>query len=81
MTIVAECSCTGKSLPRLLRPVIMAFLAQGEAHGYHIAQHMSEMRLLANREPGHPGIYRALNKMVDQALATSSWETSNAGLA
>jgi hypothetical protein len=26
-----NCPCAGKSLPRLLRPGIMAFLAQGEA--------------------------------------------------
>ncbi len=74
-----ECACTGKSLPRLLRPGVMAFLAQGDAHGYQIAQHLSDMRMFAGREPDHAGIYRALKEMADEGLVTSSWETGDAG--
>jgi len=74
-----ECPCTGRSLPRLLRPGVMAFLAQGEAHGYQIARHLSGMRMFAGREPDHPGIYRALKEMADQGLVTSSWETGDTG--
>lgn len=79
MSISTEYPRAGKSLPRLLRPAILAFLAQGEAHGYQIAQHLSGTRLFAGREPDHPGIYRALNEMVDQGLATHSWQASDAG--
>jgi len=75
----SECPCTGKSLPRLVRPGVMAFLAQGEAHGYQIAQHLSGMRIFAGREPDHPGIYRALKEMSDEGLVTSSWETGDSG--
>jgi DNA-binding PadR family transcriptional regulator len=74
-----ECACTGKSLPRLLRPGIMAFLAQGEAHGYQIAQHLSGMRMFDGREPDHPGVYRALKEMADEGLVTASWETGDSG--
>ena len=79
MSASTERPCTGRSLPRLLRPGIMAFLAQGEAHGYQIAQHLSGMRIFAGREPDHPGIYRALKEMADEGLVTSSWETGDAG--
>lgn len=79
MSSAAECPSAGRSLPRLLRPAILAFLAQGEAHGYQIAQHLSGTRLFADREPDHPGVYRALNEMVDQGLATHSWQASDAG--
>lgn len=74
-----DCACTGRSLPRLLRPGVMAFLAQGEAHGYQIARHMSGMRMFAGREPDHPGIYRALKDMADEGLVISSWETGDSG--
>lgn len=79
MPVSSECPCSGKSLPRLLRPGIMALLAQGEAHGYQIAQHLSGMRMFAGREPDHPGVYRALREMADEGLLTSSWETGDTG--
>jgi len=74
-----ECPCTGKWLPRLLRPGIMAFLAQGKAHGYQIAQHLSCMRMFVGREPDPPGIYRALKEMADEGLVSSSWQTGETG--
>ncbi len=79
MSLPTECPCMGKSLPRLLRPGIMAFLAQGEAHGYQIAQHLSVMRMFAGRGPDHPGIYRALKEMAEEGLVTASWETGDTG--
>lgn len=75
----SACPCSGRSLPRLLRPGVMAFLAQGEAHGYQIARHLSRMRMFAGREPDHPGIYRALKEMADEGFVTSSWETGDTG--
>ncbi len=74
-----SCPCTGRSLPRLLRPGVMAFLARGEAHGYQIARHLAEMRMFAGREPDHPGIYRTLKEMAEEGLVTASWETGDTG--
>ena len=79
MTDIENCACTGKSLPRLLRPGVMAFLAQGQAHGYQIAQHLSAMRMFAGREPDHAGIYRTLKELADEGLVTSSWQTGDVG--
>lgn len=79
MTLPAECPCTGKSLPRLLRPAIMSLLAQGEAHGYQIAQNLSEMQMFSSREPDHPGVYRALKEMADEGLVRAAWETGDTG--
>ncbi|MDY0165800.1 MAG: helix-turn-helix transcriptional regulator [Thermoguttaceae bacterium] len=79
MAISTQCPCTGKSLPRLLRPGIMSFLALGEAHGYQIAQSLSNMQLFSGREPDHPGIYRALKEMADEGLVTAAWDTGDTG--
>ena len=74
-----DCACTGKSLPRLLRPGVMAFLAQGDAYGYQIAQHLAAMRMFSGREPDSAGIYRALKEMADEGLVTSSWQPGDVG--
>jgi DNA-binding PadR family transcriptional regulator len=79
MSTLRECACSGKSLPRLLRPGIMAFLARRKAHGYQIAQHLSGMRTFDGREPDHPGVYRALKDMADEGLVNASWETGDSG--
>lgn len=74
-----ECPCTGKSLPRLLKPGVLAFLARGDAHGYQIAQRLAGMRLFAGREPDPAGIYRALHEMAGADLVTSRWDTGDSG--
>ncbi len=74
-----SCPCSGKSLPRLLRPGIMAFLAKGHAHGYQIAQHLSDMRMFHDRSPDHPGVYRALKEMADAGFVQSTWQTGDTG--
>ena len=79
MATARECACSGRSLPRLLRPGIMAFLARGKAHGYQIAQHLSAMRMFDCREPDHPGVYRALKEMADEGLVTAAWEMGDSG--
>ncbi|QNN24043.1 PadR family transcriptional regulator [Planctomycetales bacterium ZRK34] len=79
MSAPTDCACTGKSLPKLLRPAVMAFLAQGEAHGYQIAQHLAQMRMFADSRPDPPGVYRALKEMTEQGLVTASWETGDSG--
>lgn len=79
MPEMVECPCSGRSLPRLLRPAILALLARGETHGYAISQRLSGMRMFAGREPGHPGIYRALKEMADEGLIASAWQTGEVG--
>lgn len=79
MSNLAECPCSGETLPRLLRPGIMALLARGETHGYQIARQLSRMQLFTGRAPDPPGIYRALKEMSDEGLATSAWRQTEAG--
>lgn len=43
---------TGKSLPGLFRPNVPAFLVQGDAQGYQIAEHLANMRMAAARSFG-----------------------------
>jgi len=74
-----QCACSGKSLARLLRPAIMAFLAQGPAHGYHLAQHLRQMKMFADQEADHTGIYRALKQMEDEGLLSSQWDLADSG--
>ena len=73
--------CSGKSLPRLLRPAVMAVLA-GEInglHGYLIARRLERMALFKNRPPDHAGIYRMLKAMEDDGLVVSEWDLTDRG--
>ena len=46
MSNLDNCICTGKSLPKLLRPAILAVLTQGPKHGYAITEELSTTTLL-----------------------------------
>jgi DNA-binding PadR family transcriptional regulator len=74
-----DCPCLGKTLPRLLRPGIMAVLAKEQTHGYQIAQVLSDLLMFEGRAPDTAGIYRALKEMQDEGLVISHWQTAQAG--
>ncbi|MDR2821049.1 MAG: PadR family transcriptional regulator [Desulfovibrio sp.] len=58
-----HCSCTGRSLPRLIQPAIMAILAREPSHGYRIMEVLAEERLCQNPPPDQAGVYRLLKDM------------------
>lgn len=79
MKLTSNCPCLGKSLPRLLRPGIMAVLAKKKSYGYEIAQTLSDLRMFENRTPDTAGIYRALKEMQEEGLVIPNWQITEAG--
>jgi len=75
----SECSCSGKSLGRLLQPAIMAVLAREPVHGYLIAQRLEQMAMFKSRPPDHTGIYRLLKSMEEHGLVASTWDLADSG--
>ena len=71
--------CSGATLTRLLRPGIMAVLADGPAHGYHVAERLQSLRMFGAAMPHHTGIYRMLKAMQDEGLVVSKWELDGSG--
>ena len=76
---VSECPCSGRTLPRLVQPAVMAVLDRGEAHGYEIGQRLEHLHSFAIQPADYAGIYRALNQMERDGYLISRWDTSEAG--
>ena len=74
-----QCSCSGKSLARLVQPAVMAILARRAAHGYAIAQRLGKLAMFRCQPPDHTGIYRLLKNMEDGGLVVSSWDLADSG--
>ena len=75
----SNCACSGRSLIRLLRPAIMAVLADRPTHGYEIARRLADLGMFAQHRPDHAGIYRMLRSMQDEGLVTCAWELAESG--
>jgi len=74
-----KCSCSGKSLARLLQPALMSVLASEPLHGYLIAQRLRKLTMFEKSPPDYTGIYRLLNTMEAQGLVKGEWDTGEAG--
>jgi DNA-binding PadR family transcriptional regulator len=59
----------------LVRPYILALLANGPAHGYALLEQLAK----AGVEPDHSVVYRALNGMEKEKLVISHRATASAG--
>lgn len=81
MPDLLKCPCAGVTLNKLLRPAILAVLADGPMHGYRVAERIRRMPYSADQKPDISGIYRLLNAMQKEGLLTSSWDTPQAGSA
>jgi len=62
-----ECACSGRTLGKLVRPYVLALLANGPAHGYALLDQLAE----AGIEPNHSVVYRTLNSMEKEGLICS----------
>jgi DNA-binding PadR family transcriptional regulator len=69
------CACTGRTLGKLVRPYILALLADGPAHGYALLDQLAQ----AGVEPDHSVVYRALNGMEQEGLLTSRRLSASGG--
>ena len=72
-----ECACSGKSLTRLIRPVILAILANESLHGYLINQRLEQWAMFKDNSPDVSGIYRTLKSMEEEKLIVSAWDFSD----
>lgn len=77
----AECSCTGNSLDRFVRPCVMAVLAghRGGLHGYVVAQHLQDVALFGDSPPDMTGLYRVLKSMEAEGYLESTWDVEGRG--
>ena len=75
----SQCSCSGKSLNRLLQPAVMAVLAKEAVHGYLISQRLRQMTMFSAQPPHPTGIYRLLKSMENAGLVVSTWDLGDTG--
>jgi DNA-binding PadR family transcriptional regulator/Ni2+-binding GTPase involved in maturation of urease and hydrogenase len=75
----SECSCSGKSLGRMLRPAILGVLAGAPVHGYVVLQRLEELSMYRDSPPDAGGVYRMLKSMQDEGLVESTWQTGESG--
>jgi PadR family transcriptional regulator, regulatory protein PadR len=80
MQELMNCACAGKTLPKLLRPVILSLLSAGESHGYAITEKLGQLAPFVDQPPDHTGVYRALQAMEKEGLILSDWEQPKTGL-
>jgi len=73
------CPCSGKSLAKLIRPLILAALSRRAMHGYELKREMAEAVFSGGGVPDLSGIYRCLNDMEKLGLVASTWSADHAG--
>jgi len=74
-----QCSCSGRTLDRLLRPAILALLARDKTHGYDVIQRLKELAMFVDYPPDTSGVYKALKSMEEEGLISSNWEFGDIG--
>ncbi len=78
---LSKCICSGRSLDRFLRPVVMTILCGSPAglHGYSIEKHLQDFRFYHNNPPDFTGLYRLLKQMEKEGLLISARAKSSEG--
>ena len=76
---ITQCACSGKTLDRLLRPVVLAMLARAGTHGYDLVQQLGRLELFADSPPDTSGIYKILKSMEKEGLVSSDWDLGDHG--
>jgi DNA-binding PadR family transcriptional regulator len=78
---LTKCVCSGKSLDRFLRPVVMTILCGSSdgLHGYSIEKQLQDFRFYHNNPPDFTGLYRLLKRMEIEGLLSSAMKKSKEG--
>jgi DNA-binding PadR family transcriptional regulator len=74
-----QCACSGKTLPKLAQPAVMAVLARRPAHGYAVLRELGKLGLFHGKCPDPTGIYRLLKSMEEKELLASDWDLADTG--
>ncbi|MDR2422362.1 MAG: PadR family transcriptional regulator [Deltaproteobacteria bacterium] len=75
----SDCPCTGRTLDKLVKPLVMTFLAKGQLHGYGIQRLLESQGSFAHGPPDLSGVYRSLKEMESQGYVESSWISNDGG--
>jgi DNA-binding PadR family transcriptional regulator len=73
------CACTGRTLVKLVRPTLLAVLADGPAHGYAIRERLAAFGSESRAPADHAAIYRALQTMEREGLVVSGRVSGGTG--
>lgn len=74
-----DCPCSGKHLLKMVKPMLMALLARGAAHGYALKRELETCGLLLGSTPDLSGIYRTLKEMEEKGFVASNLDASESG--
>lgn len=76
-----QCPCTGETLDRLLRPTVMAVLAEAPdgLHGYLVLKRLGEVPMFKDHLPDATGLYRVLKTMGTEGYLSSEWDVEGSG--
>ena len=79
LAMFQDCPCSGKNLPRLLQPAMMAYLAQEDLHGYRLLDMLKQEPAFRDLPPDQAGVYRILRNMEQDELVAGAWDTEGSG--
>ena len=79
MTRLDQCACSGISLDRFLRPLVLAELKAGKSHGYDLARNLAALPGFRDSPPDPSGVYKTLKVMEKEGLLTSALEAASGG--
>ncbi|MCL1919509.1 MAG: helix-turn-helix transcriptional regulator [Kiritimatiellaeota bacterium] len=74
-----QCACSGKTLSRFVRPVILALLTDGPVHGYDLLRRLEGLGMFAQTPPDTSGVYKTLKTMTAEGLTVGDWDTADPG--
>jgi DNA-binding PadR family transcriptional regulator len=75
-----HCPCSGNTLPRLVKPAILALLLKEPQHGYVLVQRLGEMAMFRGQAPDAGGVYKALRELEESGMVVSEIEAGDRGL-
>lgn len=79
LAMFQDCPCSGRNLPRLVQPAMMAYLAKEDLHGYRMLELLKREAAFHEQPPDQAGVYRVLRNMEQEGLVESAWDTEGAG--
>lgn len=81
MNDYSQCSCSGKNLDKLIKPILLTLLKRQSMHGYALLGKLSESGLFSDDcpVPDASGVYRFLAEMEKQDLVDLTWDVDSPG--
>lgn len=76
---IDHCPCSGKTLDRLIRPVVLALLQREDTHGYDLVRQLHALDVFGDCPPDTSGVYKVLKSMKQEGLVSATWEMGDTG--